>query len=356
MTVQEYVPLAPFTTLGVGGPARYFVAATSVEEAREALAFAHSRALPVFVLGGGSNIVVADEGFNGLVLIPRMTHVAFTEHEDGVRVTVGAGMIWDAFVAQTVARGFSGIECLSGVPGTIGGAIVANLGAYGVQASDTLESIDVLDCADVKNTMRTFEKKACGFSYHDSMFSHAGGRYIICEVRFKLRRSGEARPSYEGNQFNLAALAATLHHKPTLEEIRAAILRMRADKGTLAESYQSAGSFFHLPFISGEKYAEVVAIARARDAKKEELLRPWAWEQPDGSYKLASGFLLEYTEFRKGYVRGAVGISPKHTLVIINRGSACAQDIVELAHDMQDAVERLFGINLEREVEYVGFS
>jgi len=356
MTVQEHVPLAPLTTLGVGGTARFFIEAQSVAEAVEALAFTRERALPLFVLGGGSNIVVADKGFDGLVLVPRMAHVAFKKQGGVVHATVGAGAVWDEFVAQAAARGYAGIECLSGIPGTVGGAVVANLGAYGAQCSDTLVSVDVLDRADAACAVRTFRKDECAFSYHDSMFSHADGRFVVLEARFELQGSGTSRSSYEGNRFNLAALAASLGHEPTLDEVRAAILRMRANKGMLAGSYRSAGSFFHLPFVSVEKYAETVAIARAHDAEKEETLRPWAWEQPDGSYKLASGFLLEYTEFQKGYVRGPVGISPKHTLAVINRGNARAQDIADLARDMQDAVEKKFGIRLEREVEYVGFA
>jgi UDP-N-acetylmuramate dehydrogenase len=355
MNLQEHVSLAPFTTLGVGGEARFFVEAKSVEDVTEALAFARTQKLPLFVLGGGSNIVIADDGFEGLVLVPRMAEAAFMEQGDSVLATVGAGVVWDEFVAQTVTRGYVGIECLSGIPGTLGGAVVANLGAYGAQASDTFISADVLDREGGEGgALHVFEKEACDFSYHDSMFSHANGRYIVLGARFNLQRSGTSRSSYQGNRFDLAALAAKLHHEPTQEEVRAAILTMRAEKGMLADIYRSAGSFFHLPFVSAEKYAETLEKARSLDAGKEERLRPWAWEQPDGSYKVASGFLLEYTEFQRGYVRGAVGISPKHTLALINRGNARAQDIARLARDMQGAVERVFGIRLEREVEYVG--
>ncbi|MCR4333661.1 MAG: UDP-N-acetylmuramate dehydrogenase [Patescibacteria group bacterium] len=355
MKFQEHVSLAPLTTLGVGGAARFFVEARSSEEASEALAFARARALPVFVLGGGSNIMIADSGFDGLVLVPRMADVIFEEQGDVVLATVGAGMVWDDFVAETAKRGYVGIECLSGIPGTVGGAIVANLGAYGAQASDTFISADVLDReSGEEGAIRVFEKDACNFSYHDSIFSHVGGRYVVLRARFKLYRSGTSRFSYQGNRFNLEALATELGHEPTQGDVRSAIVKMRRDKGMLAEIYRSAGSFFHLPFVSAEKYAETVATARSLDAKKEEELRPWAWEQSDGSYKLASGFLLEYSEFQRGYIRGPVGISPKHTLAIINRGNARTADIAALARDMQNAVEKIFGIRLEREVEYIG--
>lgn len=354
-SLTSHVPLAPLTTLGVGGTARFFVAAQSVDEVTEALAFARARALPVFVLGGGSNVLIADGGFEGLVLVLNMTDVMFTEQEDSVLVTAGAGVNWDSLVAQTAARGYVGIECLSGIPGTVGGAIVANLGAYGAQTSDTFVNADVLDREGGENGVPlVFERDECNFSYHDSMFSHANGRYVVLRARFRLLGSGTSRFSYQGNRFDLTALAATLGHEPTQEEVRTVILKMRAEKGMLADSYRSAGSFFHLPFVSAGKYEETYAKACALDAGKEEKLRPWAWKQPDGSYKIASGFLLEYTEFQRGYVRGPVGISMKHTLAIINRGGASAEDVARLARDMQHAVEKIFGITLEREVEYIG--
>lgn len=352
--MREKVTLAPLTTFNVGGDARYFVEASTVEEITDALAFARAHSLPIFILGGGSNILISDKGFDGLVIVPRMVDIAFVEQGDFVLATVGAGAIWDEFVAQSATRGYVGIECLSGIPGTVGGAIVANLGAYGVQASDTFVQAEVIDTQDESGTVKIIKKEECNFSYHDSMFSHTDGRYIVLRASFKLHRSGTSRFSYQGNRFDLSALAAELGHEPTQMEVRTAILKMRRDKGMLAYSYQSAGSFFHLPFVPAEKYAETLAKARTLDAVKEKLLRPWAWEQSDGSYKIASGFLFEYTEFQKGYIRGAVGISPKHTLAIINLGGANAKDIEELARDMQNAVKKIFGIELEREVEYVG--
>lgn len=354
MIIQEHISLAPFTTLGVGGKARFFIEAVSIAEVEEAVSFAHERALPLFVLGGGSNIVIADDGFDGVVLMVRMTDVTFAEQGDAVLVTAGAGASWDALVAKAVARGYVGIECLSGIPGTVGGAIVANLGAYGAQASDTFVSADVLDMQGASNKVKVVSKEECAFAYHDSMFSHVSGRYVVLTARFKLHASGASRFSYQGNRFDLAALATKLGHEPTQEEVRTAILNMRAEKGMLVDSYQSAGSFFHLPFVSSAKYEEIRAKVRTLDAEKEAHLRPWAWKQTDGSYKVASGFLFEYTEFQRGYVRESVGISPKHTLAIINRGGAEAADVARLARDMQDAVERVFGIHLEREVEYVG--
>ncbi|MDD3531303.1 MAG: UDP-N-acetylmuramate dehydrogenase [Candidatus Pacebacteria bacterium] len=358
MEIREHVPLASFTTLGVGGEARFFAEPRSLEDVQEAAAFARARDLPLFVLGGGSNVVVSDEGFSGLVLRMRSTQLSTEERGDMVFVTAGAGMVWDDFVVYAIKHNLFGIECLSGVPGTVGGAVVANLGAYGAQASDTFVRADVLDTRSGEPALKVFENEQCDFSYHDSFFSREPGRYIIIRATFALSRDAGAIPAYRDNRFDMTSLAVSLGRAPTQSEVRAEVLRMREEKGSLIMpgriSFKSAGSFFHMPFVSEEQYALVAAKAQEIDAAKEERLRPWAWRQKNGSYKVAPGFLLEYTEFKKGYVRGDVGISPRHTLSIINVGEGSARDIAALARDMQDAVEKIFGIRLEREVEYIG--
>ena len=216
---------------------------------------------------------------------------------------------------------------------------------------------EVIDLKDV-NALRTFDKEACLFSYHDSTFAREPGRFVITRVVFALTANGASRPTYKDNRFNLAEFAAKNGREPSLSDIRDAVLDVREQKGALSmkdrASYKCAGSFFHMPFVSARQYKEVEARAQVLDAAKEERLRPWAWEQADGSFKLAPGFLLEYTEFQKGYVRGSVGISPKHTLTIINVANASAEDIAQLARDMQYAVEKMFDVHLEREVEYIG--
>jgi len=358
MTVQEHVALASLTTFGIGGEARFYIEALSIEEVKEALRFAQKRALPLFTLGGGSNIVIADSGFNGVVLAMRIPGTSTVEHGTYVHVTVGAGVVWDEFVVWTMAHGLNGLECLSGIPGTVGGAVVANLGAYGAQASDTFVQAEAFDTHDLNAGLKMFEKESCSFSYHDSVFGQSRGRYVVVRATFALSRESGAIPAYRDNRFDMNTLAERLGHAPSPREVREAVLAMREEKGSLIMpgrlSYKCAGSFFHMPFVSAEQYTEVVEKARSLDAEKEERLRPWAWEQADGSYKIAPGFLLEYTEFQKGYVRGAAGISPQHTLSIINVARASAHDIMELARDMQNAVAELFGIHLEREVEYIG--
>lgn len=358
MTIQEHVPLAPLTTLGVGGEARYFAEPRSLEEMNEALAFARERALPLFVLGGGSNIVVSDSGFSGLVLHMQVFGISREEQGDRLLVTAGAGVLWDDLVVYSIEHGLFGLECLSGVPGTVGGAVVANLGAYGAQVSDTFVQAEVLDTEGLNGGLKVITNEECAFSYHDSFFGHAGGRYVIVRATFALSRDASAIPSYKDNRFDMSKLATTLGHAPSRQEVREAVLTMREEKGSLIMpgrfSLKSAGSFFHMPFVSSDVYAQALAQAQETDAAQEERLRPWAWKQSDGSYKVAPGFLLEYTQFQKGYREGSVGVSPRHTLSLINVGGGSAKDIARLARAMQDAVEKLFNIKLEREVEYIG--
>ena len=365
--MKENVPLAPLTTFHIGGPARFFVEAKSVEEVTGALAFARANSLPVFVLGGGSNIVVADSGFDGIVIALRIQGITAenevrlqknSQKSDFTQVTVGAGVTWDDFIVWSIEHGLKGLECMSGVPGTVGGAVVANVGAYGAQVSDTFVHAEVIDTQDESMKVQIIKKEECDFSYHESMFGRANGRYIVLRVTFALSTDSTSTPSYKDNRFDMAKLSSELGHQPTQIEMRDSVLKMREEKGSLImedrKSFKCAGSFFHMPFVGAEKYEEVVKLAKEVDSKKEEALRPWAWRQEDGSYKIAPGFLLEYTKFKKGYVQGDAGVSPLHTLSIINIGNARASEITELARDMQSAVEKLFGIKLEHEVEYVG--
>jgi UDP-N-acetylmuramate dehydrogenase len=355
-SLTSNVLLAPLTTFHIGGPARFFIEVHSIEEITEALAFARANSLPVFVLGGGSNIVISDNGFDGLA--NRIKGISVENENDRAVVKVGAGEIWDDFVVWSIKKKLSGLECMSGVPGTVGGAVVANVGCYGAQVSDTFVSAEVIDMRDEIREMQVVKKEECDFSYHDSLFGHSGYRYIVVNAKFSLSEDPSVTLSYKDNRFDMTGFSLQLGHKPTQQEVRDSVLKMREEKGSLIMkdrvSYKCAGSFFHMPFVSSEKYEEIVRRAQKLDAKKEEILRPWAWEQTDGSYKIAPGFLLEYTEFKKGYVRGAVGVSPRHTLSIINVGGARASEIANLAHDMQNAVEKIFGIRLQREVEYVG--
>lgn len=354
MNVLEHVSLAPYTTLGVGGEARFFIEVQSVEELIEAIAFAKSKQLSLFVLGGGSNILISDEGFTGMVLHLQLAHLRFEVRDDAVLVTADAGVVWDELVVQAVQQGYSGVESLSGIPGTVGGAVVANLGAYGTQLSDVLVSVKALDLHDPESGVQTFMRDDCDFSYHDSMFAKYSGRYVVLEAVLMLARDSSPDFTYKDHRFNFTDIMATEHLPRTPVGLRTAVLSIREKKGVLQTSYQSAGSFFHMLTVSEKQYTEITARAAVLNPQLEQQLRPWAWKQANGAYRVASAFLLEFTEFPKGFARGSVGVSPKHQLSIINLGGARASEIAELARDMRNSVKKLFGVDLEREVKYVG--
>ncbi len=356
MTIEEHISLAPHTTFKIGGPARYYTSVHTYDELREALSFARERSLAIFILGGGSNIVIADKGFDGLVIAPKFAEIEIAATADGVTalVTAGAGVVWDTFIADMVAKGLHGLEALSGVPGTVGGAVVANAGAYGTELADVFVETRAIDLRDEKHEILTFDRQACHFSYHDSLFSKEPGRYLILEVTLRLTQGGDPDFTYRDNRFNFTDVMKAEELPPTYAGLRSAVLLIREKKGVLERCYKSAGSFFHMPYVSAVEYAHIVKVAQELDAAKEERLRPWAWEQTDGRYKIAPGFLLEYTPFQKGYVRGTVGISPKHTLSIINLGGGTAREVSALARDMRNAVQTIFNLSLEREVQYVG--
>src|SRR5262249_55964368 len=249
MLIQENVSLAPLTTMKVGGPARYFVEATTVGEVREAARYAEVRKLPLFVLGGGSNLIVTDRGWPGLVLkvaIPGINH----RHGGGtVYFDVGAGEDWDGFVAATVAHNCAGIECLSGIPGSVGGTPVQNVGAYGQEVAETIHSLLVLDLRAGEE--QEFEKEDCEFSYRTSIFNTSQrGRYVILRVTFALKHGWDAHIAYA----DLQKYFANWRQTPALPEVRQAVREIRASKSMLiqpgAEDARSAGSFFKNPVLS----------------------------------------------------------------------------------------------------------
>src|SRR6266496_5847012 len=226
MLLQENISLAPFTTFRLGGPARYFVEAKSGNEVQEAAAFAHSRALPLFVLGGGSNLVVADGGWPGLVLkvaIPGIDQRSASNDEGKALFDAGAGESWDRFVSHAVMAHCSGVECLSGIPGSVGGTPVQNVGAYGQEVSETIVSVLAFDLAT--NAVRELSPEECGFSYRSSIFNtKQRGRYVILRVRYELKRDAEPSLHYADLQKHFAGRDGN----PTLAEVREAVLAIRA--------------------------------------------------------------------------------------------------------------------------------
>jgi UDP-N-acetylmuramate dehydrogenase len=348
MVIQENLLLATFTTLKIGGPARYFILARTIAEVQEALAFASSRSFPLFVLGGGSNLVISDSGWPGLVLKVGLSGIE-ERHENGkLLFEVGAGEEWDKFVAHAVARNCAGVECLSGIPGSVGGTPVQNVGAYGQEVAETIESVLVLHLRD--GQLRELCNPACAFSYRSSIFNTSErGHYIILRVTYALAPGGLPRIHYTDLKKHFAGWQS----HPTLADTREAVRRIRASKGMLItpqdEDCRSAGSFFKNPVLSDEQFENLRKLAAAKR------LEVPSYPALEAQHKLSAAWLVEHSGFGRGYTKGRVGISRKHALALVNRGDAGSADILALKDDIQQRVEELWGIHLEPEPVFVGF-
>ena len=343
--VRENIPLGPLTTLGVGGATRFFVQAESTGDVEDAVAFARGRKLALFVLGGGSNLLVSDRGWDGLVL--RVGISGIEERADGKTTIfdVGAGVDWDEFVADAVARKCGGIECLSGIPGSVGGTPVQNVGAYGQEVSETIVSVPAFDLAE--NRVRELKAAQCGFSYRASVFnSNQRGRYIILRVVYRLARNVAPGLGYADLQKHFAGRGT-----PTLGEVRKAVLEIRASKGMVLRQGDpgTAGSFFKNPVLSALQHEELVRRAAARG------LEVPSYPALESKRKVSAAWLVENSGFRKGYVRGRAGISSKHALAIVNLDGATAAEIVALKDEIQAGVELAWGCGSSRSRCWWGF-
>jgi UDP-N-acetylmuramate dehydrogenase len=352
LNIQENIPLAPLTTFRVGGPARYFIAARTETEAKDAVSFAAEKRLPLFVLGGGSNLVVSDAGWPGLVLKIDLAGVTFESDRKNAGFYAGAGESWDQFVAFTVARNCAGLECLSGIPGTVGGTPVQNVGAYGQEVSQTIIRVRVLEIA----TGETLEldNAACKFSYRGSIFNTtARGRFVVLETAYRLKQAGQPTIEYADlKKFFGSAAGAS----PSLQQVRDAVLTIRQSKAMVLvtgdEDCRSAGSFFKNPLVTKAEADRVQAVALKRVPGKTLPCYP----AQDGQVKLAAAWLVEQAGFKKGYSLGPVAISRKHSLAIVNRGGASARDIIALKNEVQTKVMDVWGVQLQPEPVFVGFS
>ena len=348
MLIQENVPLAPLTTLKVGGPARYFIQAHTIAEVSEAVSLARSRNLALFVLGGGSNLVVSDAGWPGLVLKIAIPGIEERTQSNKSLFEVGAGEEWDKFVAHAVSRNCAGIECLSGIPGSVGGTPVQNVGAYGQEVAETIESVLVLDLKD--GQVHELCNEACSFKYRTSIFNTSErGRYIILRVTCALTPGGEPAILYA----DLKKYFAGWSTQPSLADTREAVRKIRASKAMLItpgdEDCRSAGSFFKNPVLPDEQYEELNQRATAKGLQIPN------YPALQAQRKISAAWLVENSGFGKGYGNGRVGISRKHALAIVNRGNATAADIVTFKEEIQASVEQLWGVRLETEPVLVGF-
>jgi UDP-N-acetylmuramate dehydrogenase len=340
----------------VGGPSRYFFDAHSQQEAKDAVAYAAEHKLPLFVLGGGSNLVIADKGWPGLVLKISLAGVEFEGDIQKMRFQAGAGENWDNLVALAVSKNCGGFECLSGIPGTVGGTPVQNVGAYGQEVSETITAVLALEIAT--GEIKEMRNADCGFAYRTSIFNTTHrGQYIVLEVAYLLRRNSPPRVEYADLKkfFSAPAAPATGTDKPTLQQVRDAVRSIRQSKAMLIvegdEDCRSAGSFFKNPIVTPAEADRIQALAEKLAPGKSMPRYPAS----DGHVKLAAAWLVEQSGFHKGYALGPVGISRKHTLAIVNRSGATAKDILALKDEIQKKVFDIWGVSLQPEPVFVGF-
>ena len=334
--------LRDHTSLRVGGPATNFVEVHNESEIIAALDAAGDS--PVLILGGGTNVLVSDAGFEGTVIhISNSALVSEVDACSGATLTIGAGENWDEFVALTLARGFAGLETLSGIPGTVGAAPIQNIGAYGHEVSEFITRVRTYDRQ--AKAIKTFTNKECEFEYRSSHFKKNPGRYIVLEVQFQLRQGDFSSAITYGELAK--KLNLSVGDKAELAAVRAAVLDLRASKGMLLNPDDhdswSAGSFFTNPIVTQE-----VADALPADAPR--------WPLADGRVKTSAAWLIEHAGVAKGSAHGGARISTKHVLALTNAGDATAADLVELAKTAQRLVLEKFGVQLEPEVNLVGLS
>ena len=344
--IQENVPLAPLTTFGIGGPARYFIDAPDEQTVLEAIHWAKEKDLPVFVLGGGSNLLVADAGFPGLVVRIGIRGVQLASENGKTVVHAGAGEDWDPLVALCVEKNLSGIECLSGIPGSVGGTPVQNVGAYGQEISEVLVNVRAYDRS--ADRIVELSRDECGFAYRTSRFNTtAKDRYAVLHVIYALATNGRAAILYPELQREFEGKTA----EPTLAEVRDAVRRIRGRKAMLLvegdPDCRSAGSFFKNPIVTEQKFAELQSIAGPGVPR---------YPTSGGKVKTAAAWLIEHAGFCKGYSLGPVGLSTKHTLALVNKGGATAADVVRLAKHIRAGVRDRFGIEFVPEPVLLGFS
>ncbi len=338
LQIREDVLLAPFTTFGVGGPAHYFAHADNEVQVAAAVAWAKERGLRLFVMGGGSNLLVRDAGFEGLVL---KVGVMGVEACGEGSYEVGAGESWDRFVEVMMWVGMAGIECLAGIPGLVGGTPVQNVGAYGQEVSETIEWVRAFDqqtCTWVK-----LSREQCRFRYRESLFNtDEPGRYIVTRVRYKLQAGGEPNLRYADLHRRLGG-----REDLTLMDVATTVREIRREKGMLLvqgdPDCRSAGSFFKNPIVVSGRLGEI-----AKAAGVEESAVPH-WPAGEGRTKIPAAWLLERAGFVKGFGEGPARISSKHTLALVNCGGATCADIEGLQEQIVDGVQKRFGITLQRE-------
>ncbi len=355
MTPDENVALAPHTTLELGGRARYWVTAGTESELLSALTWATTRGLPVLLLGGGSNVVIADAGFDGLVIHIQTRGLDVVESDREVQFRVAAGEPWDGVVAAAAVRGAWGIECLSGIPGLTGATPIQNVGAYGQEVSETLQQVRVFDRAC--NAIIYLDNAACAFAYRDSRFKREADRFVVLETVFRLARQRPATTSvYPELARQLSELGVEADRPQVFRDV---VLQLRRAKSMVLrqedENRRSVGSFFMNPVVSVLQADAVVERALAAGMVSEAKQVP-QFAAGDGRRKLAAGWLIEKSGLAKGFRMGPVGISTRHALALVHHGGGTTADLLALGRKVRDEVAAVFGVTLVPEPNLVGVS
>ena len=354
LEVQEGVALAPLSTLGVGGPARFYARAGDRGTVEAGVAWAEARRVPLLVLGGGSNVVVADEGYPGLVLHVLPRGIETRREGAEVRVRAGAGESWDGLVATATANGWAGVECLSGIPGCVGATPIQNVGAYGQDVSETITAVEAFDTQG--RVPVTLSNQDCGFAYRSSRFKGKDShRYVILAVEYRLVPDGAPALRYPDVQRHLAERGVAT---PTLSDVREAVVAVRRSKSMVLDpadpNARSVGSFFMNPVVSETTGAAVHTRAVEMKAPGADAMP--RWPMSGGGVKLSAAWLIERAGFRRGYRKGNAAISENHTLALVNRGGATAREVVALAREIRDGVRAAFGVSLVPEPVFVNVS
>ncbi|MEU2156691.1 UDP-N-acetylmuramate dehydrogenase [Streptomyces sp. NPDC019396] len=341
-------PLAPLTTFRLGGPASRLVTATTDDEVIATVREADATGTPLLLIGGGSNLLIGDKGFDGTALCIATTGF----HLDGTSLELAAGEVWTDAVARTVEAGLAGIECLSGIPGSAGATPIQNVGAYGQEVSSTITEVVVYDRrADEVVTLPNAE---CGFSYRHSRFKGEPSRYVVLRVRFELEDAGGQSAPIKYAE-TARALGVEPGDRVPAATARETVLKLRAGKGMVLDPEDhdtwSAGSFFTNPVLTTPEYETF--IGRVRERLGDDV-KPPAYPAGEGHTKTSAAWLIDRAGFVKGYGTGPARISTKHTLALTNRGGATTEDLLALAREVVAGVRDAFGVTLVNEPVTVG--
>lgn len=342
--IKEEVSLAPYTTMNVGGPAEFFAVAKNEEDIRAFFIEAKERSLPVTIIGGGSNVLINDEGLKGLVIKNEIEGISYEEIGDDVLVTAGAGVWWDDLVKETVVKGLWGMENLSSIPGTVGATPIQNVGAYGIEVAELIHGVRVYD--SLEDAFKIMTSEECCFGYRDSIFkTKEGKRFVVVGVTYVLSKTAKPRLEYKdlAERFSGAGASVQVSFTPTPADIREAVIEIRKKKFPDIKAVGTAGSFFKNPIVSKE------------EGDTLHLLYPELplYPQSNGRVKVSLGFILDKICGLRGYREGSVGLYDNQALVLVNYENASAKDIADFAKKVSEKVFAKTKIVIEPEVNFL---